>query len=438
MDFAFNLLIIIADQLMLFVVNMLVARNAGEALFGDFTAATNALFLIATILTMGIDSIIGYYVPKFYVKKQYKEIVALTISVKEFLKPIYLSLFVAGLLLSLSIIVLSLALKNLRLFEITHPMPLFIWGAVAISIYSIYLQFFRAVDYMRTAVLLSLSQTVCYFLLSLFTYFLLYPLIFHDNPNYFPHVMLIGFVLSYFLFVMIAVAVQRRTKMQVFLKEDSIPDQKAYVWKEKIYGYTVQNLNRYVFASIPLLMIEWLGKTESAVGLFSAVTSIISLAFIAISPIGILIGPDISAAFTRGREVLLKTMKKYILMCLGMAFFIALIIGIFAKDILLLYQSNFIKALPYTYICLINIFTFAMSMPLFKMIQYSEEGSRIGAKLALYILLIQIIACAIFIPWLNLVGAIICYVGINIIYNAAMIVMAIKIYRRNSFGSEVF
>lgn len=72
MEFLFNLLIIIADQFMLFVINMLVARHAGEVLFGDFTVATNALFLIATIITFGIDSIIGYYVPKFYVKKNIK------------------------------------------------------------------------------------------------------------------------------------------------------------------------------------------------------------------------------------------------------------------------------------------------------------------------------------------------------------------------------
>ncbi|KTC76933.1 lipopolysaccharide biosynthesis protein [Legionella brunensis] len=435
MDFAFNLLIIIADQLMLFVINMLVARNAGEALFGDFTVATNALFLIATLITLGIDSIIGYYVPKFYVKRHYHDIRTLTVSVKSFIKPIYLTLLVSGLLLSLAIIGLSLALKELELFEIGHPLTLFIWGAVVISLYNIYTQFFRAVDYMRTAVILSLMQTVFYFILSLFTYFYLYPVLFHDDPNYFPHVMLIGFIVSYLLSVLIAVIIQRKTKLQILLNPGKRRREIGGRWKEKMYGYTVQNLNRYVFTAVPLLMIEWLGHSEHVVGLFSAVTSIISLAFIAISPIGILIGPDISAAFTQSREALAKTMKKYIVICLGIAFFIALIIGVFAEKILLLYQSNFIDALPYTYICLFNIFTYAVSMPLYKMIQYSKEGSRVGAQLSIYILLFQIIACLILIPWLNLVGAILCYIGINIVYNAAMIIMAFKIYKRDSFGN---
>lgn len=436
MDFLFNLIIIIADQLMLFVINMLVARHAGEVLFGDFTVATNALFLIATLITFGIDSIIGYYLPKFYVKKKYRNIIALTFSVRDFLKPIYLSLLVGGLLLSLSIIGLSRAIKGLHLLEISHPLYLFLWGAVGISIYTIYLQFFRALDYMRTAIFLSLMQTIVYFLLSLFTYFYLYPVLFHDEPHYFPHVMLIGFILSYLFTVIVAFIIQQKTKLQVFLNQTNA-NTRVSIWKEKMYGYTVQNLNKYIFTVIPLLVIEWLGQTEHAAGLFSAITSIISLAFIAIGPIGILIGPDISAAFTRNKEVLLKTMKKYLLICFGIACLIALIIGFFAKTILLLYQSNFIDALPYTYICLINVFTYAISMPLYKMIQYSKEGSKIGATLILRLLILQIIACLIFIPWLNLIGAVICYIGINIIYNTAMVIMGIKIYRDNSFGNDI-
>ncbi|KTD15988.1 Uncharacterised protein [Legionella lansingensis] len=438
MDFAFNLLIIIADQLMLFFINMLVARNAGETLFGDFTVATNALFLIATVMTFGIDSILAYYVPKFYVKKQYDEIVALTVSVKDFLKPIYLTLLLSGILLSLAIIALSFALEDLRLFEISHPLALFLWGAIAISLYYIYLQFLRAVDYMRTAVLLSLMQTIFYFLLSLFAYFYLYAVLFHDDPVYFPHIMLIAFILSYIILLLIMLVIQQKTKLQVYLNlsATAMPGSTVDLWKEKIYGYTLQNLNKYIFTAIPLMVIELLGHGDHVVGLFSAVVSIISLAFIAISPIGILIGPDISAAFAQGREKLLQTMKKYLLICVGVACFIVLIIGIFAKQILLLYKSNFIDALPYTYICLINVLTFAMSMPLSKMIQYSQRGSEVGAKLAISLLLFQIVACLILIPWLNLVGAIICYVGINIVYNAVMVVLALRIYYRGPFENN--
>ncbi|KTD18079.1 lipopolysaccharide biosynthesis protein [Legionella jordanis] len=436
MDFAFNLLIIIADQFMLFIINMLVARNAGPALFGDFTVATNALLLIATVITFGIDSIIAYYVPKFYVKKQYHDIVALTVSVKNFLTPIYRTLFLGGILLSLGIIGLSFSLEHLKFFEIGHPLALFLWGAVAISLYSIYLQFLRAVDYMRTAVIMSLVQTIFYFLGGLVTYFYLYPLIFHDDPNYFPHIMIMAFLLSYMLFLMVMVVLQRSTKLQIFLNLKGKTAMPIEVWRVKIYGYTIQNLNKYIFTAIPLLVIEWLGHNDHEVGLFSAVVSIISLGFIAISPIGILIGPDISASFAHGREVLLKTMRKYLAICAAIACIIALILGLFAEEILKLYQSSFLDALPYTYICLINIFTYAISMPLSKMIQYSKEGSRIGARLAISLLLLQFMACALLIPTLELKGAIICYIGINIIYNICMIAIAVGIYRYDSFAKD--
>lgn len=433
MEFTLNLFIIIADQFMLFIVNMLVARHAGEALFGDFTVATNALLLISTLLTLGIDSIIAYYVPKLYVQQKYEEILSLTSGIKAFLKPIYYGVFTGGLLLSITLIALSQAIDGLQLFEISHPLFLFIWGTVALSLYNIYIQFFRAINYMRTAVIMSLLQTLIYFIFSLAIYFLIYPTLFNDNPHYFPHLMLVGFVLSYLLIVFVSIALRRRSA-GINLRKRVAPSLR--IWKDKIYGYTIQNLNKYIFSAIPLMVIEWLGHNEHSVGLFSAVSSIISLAFIAIAPIGVLIGPDISAAFAQSKETLKVVMRKYLLICFAISLVIMLIIGIFARQILVLYQSNFIDALPYTYACLINVVTFAISMPLSKMIQYSHRGSEIGAKLTINLLLIQIIACIILIHWLGLLGAVICYIGINILYNAVMIIMALKIYRTDAFGND--
>lgn len=121
MDFYLNLFIIIADQFMLFIINMLVARHVGEELFGDFTVATNALLLLATVLTFGIDSIIAYYIPKFYIRRRYKEIARLTRSVSVFLKPIYITLLIGGLFLCFAIIAIAYLIQDVDLFEISHP-----------------------------------------------------------------------------------------------------------------------------------------------------------------------------------------------------------------------------------------------------------------------------------------------------------------------------
>ncbi|QBR84841.1 hypothetical protein E3983_11055 [Legionella israelensis] len=432
MSFLFNLFIIIADQLMLFGINVLVARSAGASLFGDFTVATNALYLIATIMTFGIDSIIAYYVPKFYIKERYERIFALTISVKNFLTPIHITILLLGVTLSIAIIALSRALEHLHFFEINHPLMLFLWGAVAISLYHIYIQYLQAIDYMRMSVLLSLLQTVFYFILSLFTYFYLYSILFHHDRNYFPHIMLMAFILSYVLILLTVPLMYKKAKLEILSTTNIHHIQPLHVWKEKIYGYSIQNITRYVFTTIPLLVMEWLGQSEHAVGLFSAVVSIISLAYIGISPIGILIAPDISAAFTQGKRILRIKMKKYLIICLSIAVATALTIGVFAKQILLFFQSNFIDALPYTYIALISIFTYALSIPLARMAQFSRHGNRIGAQISFFLLSLQIIACLILIPWLNLVGAMICYIGSGITYNIILIVIAIKIYKKDT------
>ncbi|STX27591.1 Polysaccharide biosynthesis protein [Legionella beliardensis] len=429
MGFTLNLFIIIADQLMLFIINLLVARHAGDVLFGDYTVATNALMLLGTMFTLGMDSIIAYYVPKYYIQNKYSNIVTLTQEIINFLKPLYVWVVVLGSLCTITLISLTLALRNIALFDVSHPLYLFLWGTVALSLYAICKQYFRAINYMRTAVILSLLQTIVYFILSLIIYFYLYPALFNDNKHYFPHIMLIGFIASYTLIIGVAFFLYKRTELSTI----EVKSAHAIAWKDKIYGYTIQNLNRYIFTAIPLMMIEWLGRNEHSVGLFAAIISIISLALIAIAPIGILIGPDISAAFAQSRDALKRVMQKYLMICVSIALITILIIGIFAKQILLLYQSNFTDALPYLYVCLINILTFSITMPLARMVRYSHRGSEIGAKLTLSLLLFQLIACIILINWLGLLGAIICYVGINIVYILVILVISLRIYKTAPF-----
>jgi len=106
MDFVFNLILLFLGQLMLFFINLMVAREAGESLlreslFGDFSAATNFLILMGTLTTLGIDSIITYYVPKLYVKNKFDQINYLIGSIRAFVQPIYLAIAAFGLLVSL-------------------------------------------------------------------------------------------------------------------------------------------------------------------------------------------------------------------------------------------------------------------------------------------------------------------------------------------------
>lgn len=430
MDFILNLIIILADQLMLFLVNLMVARRAGEELFGDFSVATNALLLIATLITLGLDSIIAYYVPKLYLRKKFYHIARLTTAIRHFLQPVHLSVFGGGLLLGLSLIALAMVSEKLALFETAHPLLLFIWGTIAISIYNIMVQLFRSIGYMRTAVLLSFMQTIFYFILAIIIYQTIHLVLPEKDVVYFPHMMIVGFLASYFLTVLICFVMIKKIAKPFQKRSAAIaktePDP---AWRNKMYGYMVQNLNVYVFATIPLLVTEIFGHREDSVGLFAAVVSIISLAFIGLSPIGILIGPEISAALADSKQKLKQTMKKFLWICLSIALVVTAIFGIFAKQILLLYQSKFINALPFLYVCLINIITYSMNMPLSKMIQYSKHGSVLGAKLTTSFIILQTIACVILIKLFGIYGAVTCYIGINILYNITMVIIALRIYR---------
>lgn len=431
MDFLFNLFIIIADQLMLFVINVLVARHVGEKLFGDFSVATSSLLLIATIVTLGIDAIVAYYFPKLFVRRQFDQLAQLARSIRKFLEPIHLTIFSLGLLLALAIIALSMAFEKLQIFELNHPLFLFFWGASAISLYNIFVQLFRSVGYMRTGISLSLLQTVIYFVLAIIIYQNYRKIIPPQYIHFFPHAMLIGFLASYFITDTVCFWLFNRISRPFLDKIKSLPIDTPFEWRQKIYGYMVQNLNIYIFSTIPLLAIEWLGQNEKSVGLFAAVISIISLAFIGIRPLGILIAPEISAALAEPKQKLIQTMRSSLLLCFGIATIITIIFALFAKQILLLYQAKFIMALPYLYWCLITIITYSVSMPLSRMIQYSEYGDKLGAKLTIIFIIVQVITSAILISQFGLVGAIICYVGVNVCYTLAMTIITIYLFKHH-------
>lgn len=432
MEFLFNLSIIIADQFMLFVVNVLVARHVGEELFGNFSVAINGLLLIATVVTLGVDTIVAYYFPKLFAKKKFSDMVQLARSIRHFLTPIHLTIFSLGLLLALSIFATSIAFKNLQVFELHHPLFLFFWGATAISLYNIFVQLFRSIGYMRTGILLSLLQTTLYFILAITVYHYYHLFMPKDYLFFFPHVMLLGFIGSYFLTVILCFYLFKRIAMPFQARFKSLALKSPFEWQKKIYGYMIQNLNIYVFSTIPLLTIEWMGHNEKSVGLFAAVVSIISLAFIGISPLGILIAPEISAALASSKQVLLKTIRKSVGICLSTGLIITLIFALFGRQILLLYQAKFIDALPYLYICLINIVAYAINLPLSRIIQYSKYGDKWGAKLTMIFIIVQMFASIGLIKLYGIYGAIMCYVGVNLMYTFAMVIITRKIYNKHN------
>ena len=425
MDFLINLAIIIGDEFMLFMINLIVARHSGEELFGDYMLATNGLLMLSCFTTFGVDLIIAYYLPKLYKEEKYRDIVELLKSIYAFLKPKYLIILVGGIFITVTCIALSKVASDLTLFDISHPLFLFLWGAVAISLHTIYLQFFRTVGYMRTAILLSCLQRVCYFLLSILIAFYIYPVFFRDETHYFPHMMLIGFISSYIIIEIIAFLYQ---KYKVPPFKEQITQTIPRVWKGKIYGYTLQNINGYIYSIVPLMIIEWIGPNEDSVGLFSAVISIIGLANVAISPLAILMGPDISRSLVQDKETIKKVMTKYLLMCGAMGMVVMLIIGVFARQILILYKFGFLNALPYIHICLVAILIYALVTPITILVQSSRHGNSSGAKVTINLLLLQMACSFIFIFWFDLAGAIICFLGLNLVNFIIMIVLALRVY----------
>ncbi|WP_367607398.1 hypothetical protein [Legionella sp. W05-934-2] len=417
MDFAFNLLIIIIDQILLFAINIMVARNTGEVLYGNFSVATQGLLILGTLLTLGIDSIIDYYIPKLHHLKHYKKIVSLIASIKRFMIPIYISVFITGL--SVFFIFIFDISPKLNHEVLVHPFYIFIWGAVFIACYNILIHLLRSINQMRIAVNMSLLQNVLYLLLvglfiSLGNHYLVHPTI----HVYYPHLLLIAFVGSYGITGFVCYALLGGINHG---KKKLPPEGVPIKWRGKIQGYTIQNLNGYVFAAIPLLVLEFISPSEHNTGLFAAVISIITVAHLAIYPLGILVAPDISSALSHSSRQLKKILSRYLKVCFAISLGVIVIVGIFAQPILYLFKSDFIDALPYLYVSLFEIVIYGISLPLTKMVMFSANGSHLGAKLTLCLLATQTVASFVLIKQFDIVGAVICFIGISLINMLALL-----------------
>lgn len=419
-----NMFIVIVEHIMNFFIKLVIAREVGEGLYGDYSVTIEGLLLISTFLTLGIDSTILYYVPKFFVNKKYAEIRGLLEEIKQFLKPLYLSISSIGLILAVSLTAAILALEDFTFYGQSHPIVMFLWGTVCISIYNIFSAYLRSINLIRFSILIDLLRTTIYFIIGVGIYFLLFKTHFVVKSSYFPHFMLTGFLGSYILCSLIAgmgikVANDRnQNQMDVKIK---------HPWKKKLVGYTLQNILIFIFSAIPLFMIELVGQNEQDVGLFAAVIAIINIAYIGILPLGFLLEPKISSIFTAGKAAIKHTLIQYLSISVSIALVIVLVFFIFSYKILLLYKYQFIDALPYLHYCLTNILLLAIGLVLTKFILYSKDGSVYSAKLAMVLFPFQCLVSFVLIAFYGLLGAVLSYITIYIVYVSSCIFLFKKI-----------
>lgn len=415
MALAINTILILIDQLMLFVVNLLVAHKVDQALFGDFVTAVQILLFLSVIATLGVDSVLSYYVPKYFQNKKYSLLFSLLSDIKKFLNSLYLLIFLVGLFSCLIVITMGVFFVKVSIFEVSHPTFLFLWGLVIISMYTIFLQLLRCINYMRLSIFFSFLQTLVYFILAVIISFYIFPTYFSGRHLYFPHLMLLGFFISYSLIVIPMVTIIKNFKDKIIktMTKESVSNPQ---WKNKAIGYTIQSLGIYIFTTIPLVSMEIAGRDESSVGLFAVIISIISLACIAIQPINILISPEISAAYSTSKEKLLMVLKRALTASSIIGIIITTMFFIFAKPLLKLYPSEFSSVLFYVYLCLFNIMLYALSLPFSRVIQYSHKGNLLGAKITIFYLILQTVLSTIFSYFYDLQGAVFCLIAIRLMY----------------------
>ena len=421
-----NILMLVTDKFVAFTTDMLIARKIGEKLFGDFSATLSALYLIADLLTFGVGSIIQYYIPKFVKRQELSHITSLSESIHKFIRPVNLIFFIITILIAFSILVLTDTSKHIHLFEVSHPVFLLLWSCIALSAIAIYFRYFISIGYTKTAISPRFIGSIIY-LISVVLICILFQFTNQSTDLYhFTHIILLNFVVNTLIIALIFFLLYIKISSKFPKQENLTVD-----WKNKIYGYIVQGLRKHLYYT-PLLILEYFGNNEHEVGILGAVLSITTLSTAIPATMIILFTPNISAMLVASKKDLLRGIQKYLIIFLTTSTVIAGSVYYFAEDILLLYKSQFISALPILHLYTIEIVTFPVRAFFMRIIKNHKNGDVIGAKLTIMLLLIQVTFGIPLAKFFGINGISVCYIGSNILFSIIIIAYVVLIYRSHT------
>lgn len=330
-----------------YIFNLLVSRHFPADVYGDFYVVLQIMLLCGILGVSGTNSSIVRFIPRYVAQYDNKKLRGYLAWNRKLVFKGTLALSVLGAMLA----AVALLLDRLDIYSLNnvHPfvfafwlIPLFIYSLLTNSV----LQGFERVN------LAMFLSTVLFYVFAIIE-MILFVLLFKTSSIY-SLLLLVGISQTLVVVIQLLLLKHKIDSLDPD-DEDVISDKPS--WKKYSQVMFFSNVLVYLADIIVLLVLEAIGKYEAEVGVFAAISTIVSIFFTISLAINTLIGPKLSKNADDPVELQKIVTQANILQLLITTPIVILSVW-FAKDILFMFNPLFTKYVTYLNIAIISTYLF--------------------------------------------------------------------------------
>lgn len=407
----------------IYATNIVLARVLGAQVYGEFTATTSALIMLASFVLIGADVGLGRFIPKYLKDKDYEGFSGYIRYSGKWVSLLDLGVFIFGLLAMAFLY--HLTGEHVLNIKHTYPVYFFIWGVPLITFLVYIGKFIRASGYSSFSLFLmnALLPIFMLIMLGIFLIFIRKFTIAQALLIYFSATLgtvFVGFVFAHF-------------KTELPKVRTKAPRYEPDNWRGVVRDLFFLNIATFFMNTILLIVITIFDKELKMTGFVAAVITICNLLWIVNSSIYSALTPRITVA---GVEKDKKEIKAVLFhgilsnLIIGGAIFAIMVI--WGQEWLLHFGQEFVQAYPLLLIIGGSFLISVIGSPLGWIFQQSTQ-LKAYTKFSLVCMLLYIVFCSLATYCFGGVAGALVYAVVQIISVAYLIGLTINNWHNPDF-----
>lgn len=420
----FTLIALVAGFCANYFMNVVIARTLGPELYGDVAVSVQVLLVASIFAAMGADSASVKFLPPYIIEGQWSKF-------RGFIRYYFCLILLISVLLSLITLFVTWLLYNMQ----SQQLPGAFFEHYPI-VYGVWFTPLFAGLLMFSGVLLSFQKPV----LSIIPYKICYP------ATAAVFVLLLGTIIAKVTVVEVMCSLGASMLLFVCLQLYLIhrhlpgnyrsckPETHPKLWVKTALPFISASLVTNFINQFQLIFVEIFHDSETDVGYFAAIVSIVCVMWLVDSAMITVASPKMSQAYADGNMNRLKTLyrRSSWFMVLGMSF-IALIIVIFSKQILSIFGPTYVNAQVPLIVAAIGTASNSLSIMAFTLMKYAGQEQKVF-WITLITFSYSILASIILINLFGLIGAVIAMFTTRLVQNFGGYLVVRKHFPFNPLG----
>lgn len=403
----FTLIALVAGFSANYFMNVVIARALGPELYGDVAVSVQVLLVSSIFAAMGADSASVKFLPPYIQGGQWSKF-------RGFIRYYFCMIVLISVLISLTTLFVTWLMFEMQ----SKQLPSAFFEHYPI-VYGLWFTPLFAGLLMFSGVLLSFQKPV----LSIIPYKVCYP----AAAGIF--VLLLGLLVSEITVVEVMCSLGASMFLfvcfQLYLIHNHLPghyrqckpETHPKLWIKTALPFISASLVTNFINQFQLIFVEVFHTSETDVGYFAAIVSIVCVMWLVDSAMITVASPKMSQAYADGDMDRLKTLyqRSSWFMVIGMSV-IALVIVIFSKQILSIFGPTYVNAQIPLIVAAIGTATNSLSIMAFTLMKYAGQEQKVF-WITLITFSYSILASIVFILLFGLIGAVVAMFTTRLVQN---------------------